>query len=138
MMNEKSIFIDTGAWIALSDKSDQYHKKAVTYIRKLTKGGYGMITTNMVIHETFMLLSRRLSRTAAITFLDEVYNDSNVEIFHSDENCEQEAFSIIRKYIDQDFSVTDCVSFVIMKREKLKQVFTFDKHFKTMQFSIEP
>jgi predicted nucleic acid-binding protein len=138
MMSKKSIFVDTGAWYALSDESDQFHKKATANVRKLAADGSTLITTNLVIHETFMLLARRISRKAAITFLDEIYHADNVQIFHSDRTIEKEAYVTIRKYTDQDFSVADSVSFVIMKREGLKRAFRFDKHFKTMRFTVEP
>ena len=85
-----------------------------------------------------MLLSRRISRNAALSFLDEIYNTDNVQIFHSDRTMESEAYTTIRKYHDQDYSVADAVSFVVMKREELKRVFTFDKHFKIVRFSAEP
>lgn len=138
MMSKKIVFVDTGAWLALADQSDQYHDKAVAQVKRLVDDNHELITTNLVIHETFMLLSRRISRKAAVAFLDEIYTDSNVQIFHSDHTVEKEAYETIRKYTEQDFSVADCVSFAIMKREGLKRAFTFDKHFKTMRFSVEP
>lgn len=137
-MNKKRVFIDTGAWLAISDASDQYHQKAARHLEKLIDDSNDIITTNLIIHETFMLLSRRISRKAALLFLDEVYNAENIEIYHSDVTLEAEAYSTIRKYIDQDFSVADSVSFAVIKREGLKRVFTFDKHFKTMRFTVEP
>lgn len=137
-MSEKRVFVDTGAWLALADESDQYHDKAAAQAKRLHDGSHEFITTNLVIHETFMLLSRRISRKSAVAFLDKIYNTENVLIFHSDRMIEMKAFETIRKYTDQDFSVTDSVSFAVMKREGLKRVFTFDKHFKTMRFSIEP
>jgi uncharacterized protein len=100
--------------------------------------GSTLITTNLVIHETFMLLARKISRKAAITFLDEIYHADNVQVFHSDQAIEKGVYATIRKYTDQDFSVADCVSFTIMKREGLKRAFAFDKHFKTMRFTVEP
>ena len=32
-MNKKAIFVDTGAWFAVADKSDQFHRKAVSFFR---------------------------------------------------------------------------------------------------------
>jgi predicted nucleic acid-binding protein len=67
MMNKKNVFVDTCAWLALSDESDQYNKKASIHLRKLIEAGYELMTTNLIIHETFMLLSRRISRKAAVS-----------------------------------------------------------------------
>ncbi|NLD98424.1 MAG: PIN domain-containing protein, partial [Fibrobacter sp.] len=110
----------------------------VAHVKKLINDEYNIITTNLVIHETFMLLSRRISRKTALSFLDEIYNAENVHIFHSDHTLESDAYDTIRKYSDQDFSVADAVSFAVMKHEGLKRAFAFDKHFKTMRFTVEP
>ena len=42
--------------------------------------------------------------------------------------------SCLRKYFDQDFSYTDSISFAIMKRYKIGNAFSFDKHFVTAGF----
>jgi uncharacterized protein len=39
-----------------------------------------------------------------------------------------------RKYSDQRVSFTDCISFVLMKRERVKIAFTFDRHFSLAGF----
>ncbi len=37
-------FVDTGAFIAITDKSDQYHSRAATYFRKLLKFRHPLLT----------------------------------------------------------------------------------------------
>jgi predicted nucleic acid-binding protein len=85
-----------------------------------------------------MLLTRRLSKDAALRFLDLICKAENVEVMQNDAAIEREAYDIFRKYAEHDFSITDCVSFVLMKSHALKRVFAFDKHFRTMRFSVEP
>lgn len=46
--------------------------------------------------------------------------------------------TILRKYHDHDFSYTDAVSFVVMKRQGTKKTFTFDNNFKVMKFTRIP
>jgi predicted nucleic acid-binding protein len=52
----------------------------------------------------------------------------------SNESIETEAEGILVRYVDQDFSYADAVSFVIMKRQKIRKAFSFDKHFVTAGF----
>ncbi len=42
------------------------------------------------------------------------------------------------KLADQGPSFTDCVSFVLMKRRRLRRVFTFDRHFAAAGFEMWP
>ena len=42
------------------------------------------------------------------------------------------------KFADQQVSFTDCVSFVLMRRNRLERAFTFDRHFASAGFEITP
>lgn len=53
-----------------------------------------------------------------------------------DEKDEINALELFEKYADQKVSFTDCLSFVIMQRLKIKQVFSFDNHFKYAGFEL--
>jgi uncharacterized protein len=127
-MNKK-IFVDTGAWFAIADKSDQFHQKASNHINQLVEQQTILITSNFVIHETIMLLYRKICKEAAYNFLQTIYNDDDME---------RDAYGIFQHYVEHDFSITACVSFVMMKKFGIRHVFTFDKHFKTMRFIVSP
>ena len=43
-----------------------------------------------------------------------------------------------RKYVDHEFSVADCASFVVALEKKVHEVFGFDKDFVTMGFTLRP
>lgn len=85
-----------------------------------------------------MLLERKVSRKEAIKFLRAVLHDPLIETVHADESIEENGFKLYQKYKDQNFSIVDCVSFVIMKEYGIKRAFTFDGHFSLMGFIIEP
>lgn len=44
------------------------------------------------------------------------------------------ALAVMRKFADQSISFTDCVSFALMRRERMKIAFSFDKHFSIAGF----
>jgi predicted nucleic acid-binding protein len=132
------VFVDTSAWFAGIAKNDQFNEQAIKYRNQLLKSNSPIITSNLIIHETTMLLERKASKKEAIRFLKVIISDPRVEIIHVDEDFEMEAYSLYQNYKDQDFSVTDSTSFVIMRRRQISRCFTFDHHFSTMGFTVEP
>jgi hypothetical protein len=50
----------------------------------------------------------------------------------------EEAWRLFQQYDDKSFSFTDCTSFILMRRLKLRDAFTFDHHFAQMGFRLWP
>lgn len=130
----ETVFVDTGAWLALADRSDAHHKEAVEILRDLHKR-CRLLTTNLVVAESYLLILRTLGHDAAIVFLDSIQGSPRTKKVFSDESLEAAAGEILRKYRDQDFSYADAVSFAVMKQEGITRAFTFDSHFLTLGFS---
>ena len=135
---KNAVFIDTGAWFALASKNDHFHQAATEHLKSLVKENILLVTSNFIIHETVMLISRRISKSAALKFLGEVYQDPVIEILPINAQIEETALELFIKMKDQDFSIADCTSFVLMRHNEIKRAFTFDGHFKTMKFTVEP
>jgi len=129
MMVLEDIFVDTSAWIALVDKDDSHHKEAASSYPSLLKNHRNLITSNFVIAETYIIILNELGHKLAIDFLEKLKASPRILKIYSNEDIEAEAEPILVKYSDQDFSYTDAVSFVIMKRQKIRKTFSFDKHF---------
>ena len=124
----EDIFVDTSAWIALVDKDDSHHKEAASSYPSLLKNHRNLITSNFVIAETYIIILNELGHKLAIDFLEKLKASPRILKIYSNEDIEAEAEPILVKYSDQDFSYTDAVSFVIMKRQKIRKAFSFDKH----------
>jgi hypothetical protein len=75
-----------------------------------------------------------LGHEAALNFIERLNASSRIITIYSNAEIERDAVKILKKFDDQNFSYTDAVSFAIMKREKIKKAFCFDKHFKTAGF----
>jgi predicted nucleic acid-binding protein len=132
------IFVDTSAWIALADKDDSYHIEAASSYPSIFKNHKTLVTSNLVIAETYIILLKELRYKTAIEFLERIKASPRILKIYSNENIETEAEGILVKYVDQDFSYADAVSFVIMKRQKIRKAFCFDKHFVTVGFTNIP
>ena len=138
MDRKYTLFVDTSAWFALADKSDNYHQKAINIYPGLIKDFDNLITTNFVIAETYILIRRSLGHQAAVIFLESITTSPRIRKIYSDRVLEEKAEDILRKYQDQDFSYTDAVSFAVMKQYGIEQAFSFDEHFNTAGFALIP
>lgn len=131
------IFVDTGAWVAAAVEDDAHHKEAIRVYPELIQK-YHLVTTNLVVAETYILLLRTAGQGTAIEFLERIAASPRIHKVYSTPELEEEAEKILKRYQDQDFSYTDAVSFVVMRQESLKEAFAFDTHFRTMGFLLIP
>ncbi len=126
-------FIDTGAFIALTDADDENHKAAAAFYRNAKEKGMRFVTTNFVACETMNYLRAKISYHIAVLFWDNLKKSSLIETLTITPSHENAAFAIFKRYDDKDFSFTHCTSFSIMKSLKLKKAFAFDRHFEQFE-----
>ena len=130
------IFIDTGAFLARYLSHDQYHRSAVSVWEKLGSSNENCFTSNFVLDETFTLLARRAGYDFAVQRAKNIYASQALNIFRPDKKDELNAINYFGKYADQHVSFTDCISFILMRREKIHRVFSFDRHFAMAGFDL--
>ncbi|MEW6087357.1 MAG: PIN domain-containing protein [bacterium] len=116
------IFMDTGAFVALTDASDENHTKAKNFYKDAAAKGVKFVTTNFVLCETMNYLNARISHNVSIIFRDNIKKSSAVEIINITPLIEDAAFNIFKQYKDKDFSFTDCTSFHVMRYLKINKV----------------
>lgn len=132
------IFIDTGALLARYLRRDQHHQSAVSVWERLGSTNENSVTSNFVLNEAFTLMSRRAGYGFAVQRAKTIYASQALTILRPDREDEIKALQFFGKYADQQVSFTDCISFVLMKRERIKCVFSFDRHFEFAGFQIVP
>jgi uncharacterized protein len=132
------IFVDTGAWYAAQTPNDRWHSEAAKTLRILITRHREIVTSNLVIGETYTLLLRTHGHAASVKFVDQVHQSRRVRIIYVDEDTELDAYALLRRFADQAFSYVDGTSFVVMKRHRLRAAFAFDQHFATAGFVRVP
>jgi predicted nucleic acid-binding protein len=132
------VFIDAGAWIALNDRGDKFHSAAVGYYQRMLQERRLLVTTNLVIAEAYINIRRAGGHQPAMRFLDSVRQSGRLTKVYSDAALEAEAEKLLRRYADQDFSLTDAVSFSVMQQRGITEAFGFDRHFATVGFMVLP
>lgn len=121
------IMVDTSAWYAICDASDKNHDRAKEFYTQVA-GAVPLVTTDVILAETWALLAARLGRSAAITFWETI-REAGVCILTLEEADTEAAWHILNAFPDQTFSFADCTTFAIMERLRIERVFTFDRHF---------
>ncbi len=126
------IFVDTGAWIALSDRKDQHHGDAVEIYTRLKRQKERLSTTDYLIDETVTRLRYDLSHSVAVKFLDFIERAEETDVLtviRINETLSQEAKRLFRQYDSAKLSFTDCTSFAVCQMYKISEAFAFDQHF---------
>ena len=120
------IFVDTGAWYALLDKTDSCHARAVEFFQSLA---HPLVTTNYIADETITLAKNRLGYKVAVKIGQMLWDEDVATLIHITSFDEKNAWKIFTKYQDKGFSFTDCTSFAVMERLGIIEAMAFDEHF---------
>ena len=134
----KTYFADTSYWLALELSNDQNHQTALTHWRSLVKTSFQIVTTSYIFDETVTYLNSRDHHKKAVEVGENILLSPTIELVHIDEILFFEGWTMFQKHQDKRYSLTDCISFVVMKQRKLEIALTFDKHFAQAGFKIEP
>ena len=126
-------FVDSGALLAVHLKNDQYHRAAIRSWRELAKPA---ISGDLVIAEFATILARRAGYRFAADAVEHVLTSANFEVVQTSRDDHFEALRWMRKFADQRISFTDCVSFALMRRHRIRTAFTFDRHFRLAGFEV--
>lgn len=122
----KRIFADTFYFIALLSPDDKDHQRAVDF----SDGFVGqMVTTDWIITELADGMAKPASRQRFIQFLDMLRHDPDIHIVSLDRELQEAGLELYRRRPDKDWSLTDCISFVVMQREGLTEALTGDHDF---------
>ena len=129
--------IDTSALLALASSRDQYHRRALSAEAKFRRRGGQWVGTTLVLSELHGHLLRRLDPRGARRVLSAVVADPAFDWRDATVDLVRGAVERwIAGYSDQRFSLTDAVTFELMRRERIAHAFAFDQDFVTAGFEL--
>lgn len=124
----RKIFVDTSYVLALFNKSDEYHSKAIE-LKYLTSRQNTVITTEAVLLEIGNALSKQNMRQKCSAFIRGFYETENIEIVPITTPLIKDGLDLFNRRHDKEWGLVDCISFVVMKRYGIKHVLAADDHF---------
>ena len=117
-------YVDTSAFIAFVDRSDTHH----ALFRRLFSEPPAIITTTLVVAEGHAWFLRRYDRTRALQFLSMIEDMKPLEITPVGAAEQAGAARLLRRFSDQDLTLTDAVGLHLMQAQKVKSCWSTDFH----------
>ncbi len=131
------VFADTSGLLALAHRQDQYHTRAVLFARKFVQGGGRFVVTPLILAELQGLLLYRRGSDTARSVIEGILGDPLYSCLPVDtELVTAAAGAWLGKFRDQALTLCDGVSFEIMRRERIKSAFGYDRHFADAGFRL--
>lgn len=128
----KAHFGDTYYYLALLNPSDAGHAKA----RRISQQLAGPIVTSAwVIQELADGLAAPSTRTHFVRFITAIEADPNTEIIPADQVLWRRGLELYCSRTDKGWSLTDCLSFIIMRDRGITDALTADHHFTQAGFN---
>jgi hypothetical protein len=135
-MAREFLFVDTGAFYSLLDKTDKNHQNVRQVFDATTEP---LITSNFIVDELVTLLRARNFAVAQIqNYIEAILNEKTCRLLRVSLEVESRAWEMLKKYKDVTFSYTDCTSFILMKDHNISKAITTDEHFRIAGFEIIP
>lgn len=128
-----TVFVDTSFYIAILNPSDPYRPWA-DRIAKSYAGRY--VTTTAVLTETANFVAARSRRNQFGPLCEAVVQSPEVDLIHVDEELWRRAVELYCARPDKQWSLIDCMSFLVMQDRQIAIVLTTDHHFEQAGFEI--
>lgn len=132
------VFLDTGYLIALEAADDQHHADAQQHWRKFSLSLPTLITTSYVLDEVVTFFNSRNHHSKAVEIGTRLLSSPSVEFIHVDESLFMEGWEYFKQHADKAYSLTDCISFVLMHKCGIHTALAFDRHFRQAGFERLP
>lgn len=128
-----AVFADSSYFIALLVREDAAHHIAREFADRFSGA---MATSDWVLVEVADALCRPRNRRTAIAFLTQFAAHSTVEVFPADRATYSKGLELFAARSDKSWTLTDCISFELMRERGYNDVITTDRHFAQAGFNV--
>jgi hypothetical protein len=126
-----AVFADSFYYLAVMNADDVAHERAVRVSDSL---GGPVVTTAWVLTEVADALAAPGQRSGFLALLEALRGDPEVSIVPPNEDLFEAGISLYSRRPDKDWSLTDCISFVVMQQRGMTEALTGDRHFEQAGF----
>lgn len=126
-------FADTFYFLALLNRRDAKHERAIAASQVR---GRSLLTTEFVLLELADALSQPPLREEFDAILGLVQNTPTFRVVPATTDLLHRGIRLYNARADKAWQLTDCISFVVMEQEGLRDALTGDRHFEQAGFNV--
>jgi uncharacterized protein len=126
-----TVFADSYYYLAQVNERDDGHTKAVEFAKSF-RGQ--IVTTEWALTEVGDALAQSQKRGVFLQILEDEQNDSQTTIVPASHELFARGVALFSARSDKDWSLTDCISFVVMEELGINEALTVDHHFQQAGF----
>ena len=126
-----TVFADAFYFVARLNRRDQHHERVVAFSRE--HRGF-LLTTDWVLMEVADALAKSESRSRIRDFILHLRQSAGCEVVPASRDGQDRALDLYQQHADKQWTLTDCVSFVVMRERGISEALTQDHHFEQAGF----
>jgi predicted nucleic acid-binding protein len=124
------VFADTSYFLAFLGDKDQHHERALAWTRVLRQP---VLTTEYVVVEVGNSLTKGSDRAVLVDFY-QALQGAKTEVIAASTELLDRGVKLFAERSDKTWSLTDCISFVIMAERGLHEALSTDRDFEEAGF----
>lgn len=128
----KAVFADTSFFLASLNPDDELHKKAIAVSREVAAP---RLTTAFVLLEVANAMCRAGQRPQFMEFYTQLKGHPRARIIPVSQKLFDRGYELYASRKDKDWSLTDCISFIVMSDAGISDALTHDHHFEQTGFT---
>jgi len=125
------ILVDTGFLLALLDARDALHDRARAWALHIKDQ---LLVTEYVLWETVNFASAPANRAKVHALIGHIRSHAGYEVVAAATNLFDAGLRLHESRSDKDWSLTDCLSFVVMETRQIQRALAYDHHFEQAGF----
>jgi uncharacterized protein len=126
-----TLFADTSFYVAIFSPYDALHERA----KAVAAAHQGVVvTTEFVLVEVGNFFCRGKGRAVFQTMIDNLRSAEDIEIISASADLFDQGLALFTSRPDKEWSLTDCISFSVMRSRRITDALTADHHFEQAGF----
>jgi uncharacterized protein len=128
-----AVFADTFLYVALLSRSDRRHQLALDWA---TQTRTRIVTTQFILLEVANFCRSPRDRQRFSVFIEAIHSNRVTTAVPCTASWFDKGQNLFSRRLDKEWSLTDCISFVVMEEHGLTQALTNDHHFEQAGFEV--